>query len=289
MLAPPASLLGLPTELRLTILRNLIPIDKEITIYRDPCCREKEIYHGGYAGQLGICVAPSALHLLQTCRQLYHDVLALLYGRNSYSLVIGTQWSEPLRLNPLDHFSPEGLRLIKRLNVEVQEDLVWANKFHAVKHRLEKLVKALSHRHALLHLSLSTRAFGPHELHFICCSAGRPRCRIGPDPRRWQYVLEPLASLRVAEAHIHNIDSPFAEDLAYVITTKDRPLLELVHYADEEYRVRKLRSGSRAKPREWTTCTRTTKKFWQPVYDWDAMAISQDVDVSNLDGETGAT
>ncbi|KAF2096175.1 hypothetical protein NA57DRAFT_78946 [Rhizodiscina lignyota] len=270
--SPPRNLQDLPTEIRLQILKCLIPTGIAIDIVRNfRQYVDGTEYYVGMDVQERERVRIPELAVMRSCRRLYNDVLSLLYGSNSFHLPLGlaSKARPPLRMNFLRCLPTDGLLLVKRLHLRVQDEFGESRRYHAMERTLEKLVQVLSSPsgHSLTQLTVSYTNFPAYISDHFNLIVFKPVAD-DPDSNKYQYVLEPLAMLKVAEAMIEGTSQEFSEKLSHYIMAKNRPILHRLQYRTTEVRTYRRAGHSKARKGTWTAHTRSLKKFWKPTWDW---------------------
>ncbi|KAF2499028.1 hypothetical protein BU16DRAFT_523630 [Lophium mytilinum] len=273
----PFRIFDLPTELRLKILRYVLPHHRVIEV--GP--RTIKPYFARSAGtpscviRLRLTQLPSDLNtsrnILAVCKSFRAEAGDILYGENTFRFVVSRDMLGANNIENPFAWVPDGvLAQMRKCEILISEVLERPAVYRRVRRWLERLVQRMGEGYALqrLKVELLKGRLVPWRHAFNmqgwAVQRFRPSARV-EGSNGFQFVLEPLARLReVREVRIQgHVDEGFKammEEVMGVERTWDG-LTARVY--PEKVVLRKKKAGVKK-----TYQMMSTKKFWQPEFDW---------------------
>jgi hypothetical protein len=215
------------------------------------------------------------------CRQFRVEAGDIIYGENTFRFVISrAARDESYAENPFTYVPDIVLRRMRKCEIRIEETLDHPKAFQRVRRWLERAVQRMGREYEIrtLKVELAKGVFAP-RLPVQYSLQGRKVLQFheeGGVGRRngFQFVLEPLALLRGLGfvRVMGHVDEGLRRTMGEVMR-KERGWegLKMKKYTRIEAFRRKPAAGRKS----WQAIT--TKKFFQPLYDWGVVGDDEDV------------
>ncbi|KAF2193025.1 hypothetical protein K469DRAFT_715051 [Zopfia rhizophila CBS 207.26] len=293
--------LELPAELRLHILRYLLPHNQTISVGTSRSLSRDYHYASRFQPTPRNAHVPSVrveTAILCVNKQIHDEAMGVLYSQNIFVFAVtiptGPYGQAFTLVNSLDHFSSSAVERLTKIEIAVEEDLADRCIYKKVQQKLKDIVLRIGDDHRIRSIKIGLlRGTFPFHRYWAHRDDGasvwvyhqhfRTIRPASDDIGRYQYCLEPLAELSGID-HVEvtgHVETRFAERLAAVIQRpKEDKTLPMVEYGTIRYlRKRPHTSGIKRKhnsPRKpgKVEVARKKRLYTEPTIDWDALPAS---------------